>query len=241
MSRSACHATALAFFVLATLASARAQSDDTLSLADLARAARAKKVASAAAVIDNDNLQEVMDQASGRHKPESLAFTVEQSGKKFDVVSPDATCSLSFNANAEALIAAPVTPTELPVADLARLEGPATFDNGVLEVTLHNGSGWDLRELTIALTIVQSPPDDSAGSLRLVPAVQQVPMITEKHPESTMLVHLKGVAAPAASVVFHQTLPIVLNPDQDWHWSILQAKGIPSAPTPVAAVAASRN
>jgi hypothetical protein len=241
MSRNLCHAAVLACLVLAMLSLARAQSDDAMSLADVARAARSKKTVASAAVIDNDNLERVVDQVAGRHKPDSLAFTIEQSGKKFDVISPDATCSLSFNANAAALVSAPVTPTELPAADLARVDGPATFDNGTLEITLHNGSDWNLRELTVALTVVQSETDDATGSLRLVPALQQVPTVTEKHPETTMLLHLKGTAAPAATAVFNQKLPLVLSPDQDWHWSILQAKGIPSAPLPTVADSSAGN
>jgi hypothetical protein len=233
------HAAAIALWALALPCLAGAQSDETMSLGDVARAARAKKMATANAVIDNENIEDVVAQAASRHKADSLAFTIEQSGKKFDVVSPDATCSLSFNANAASLINAPVTATELPAADLAKVDGPATFDGGVLEINVHNGSGWDLREIVVALTIVQSEPDDADGSPRLVPALekiplQQTPVIVEKHAETTRLVHLKGTAAPAGTAVFQQKLGVFLTPDQDWHWSILEAKGIPTLPAPSA-------
>ncbi|HEX8815681.1 MAG TPA: hypothetical protein VF753_09285 [Terriglobales bacterium] len=240
MFRKFSYAAAIALFALALPCLAHAQSDEnTMSLADVARAARAKRMAADNAVIDNDNLETVVEQAASHHKPDSLAFTIEQSGKKFDVVSPDATCSLSFNANAAALINAPVTPTELPAADLAKVDGPATFDGGVLEINLHNGSGWDLREIVVALTIVQSETTDSADSPRLVAALQQIPfeqapVIVEKNAETTRIVHLKGTALPAGTAVFRQKLGVFLTPDQDWHWSILEAKGIPNVPAPSA-------
>jgi hypothetical protein len=224
---------AVGLLALALHSAAHGQADDAMSLADIARAARAKKTAAAAAVIDNDNFEQVVERAADRHKTDSLAFTIEQSGKRFDVVSPDATCSLSFNANAAALISAPVAPTELPAADLAKVDGPATLDNGLLEITLHNGSSWNLREITVALTIVESEAEDSGGGLRLVPALEQVPAATEKRPETTVILHLKGTAAPAGEAIFEQKLGALLSPDQDWHWSILQAKGIPSMPVPV--------
>src|SRR5208337_41935 len=141
MSRNFRHGVALALLGLILPAGAAAQSDDGVSLADMARALRNKKAAVAAvAVIDNDNLAQVMEQAASRRKAGSLEFVIEQSGKKFEVVSPDATCSLSFNANAAALLAAPVVPAELPPADLAKLDGPATFEDGVLRISIHNGS-----------------------------------------------------------------------------------------------------
>jgi len=235
MTRNFRHRIALALLGLILPASAAAQSDDGVSLADVARALRNKKVATAAAVIDNDNLAQAMEQAASRHKASSLEFVIEQSGKKFEVVSPDATCSLSFNANAAALLTAPVVPSELPPADLAKIDGPATFDGGVLQISLQNGSTWSLREITVALTIVQPDPDNYENALKLLPAAQEIPALTEKRPETTLLLHLKGTAAPSATAVFEERLGNILTPDQDWHWSILQAKGIP--PDPVVAKA----
>jgi len=236
MSRNFRHRIALALLGLILPASAAAQSDDGASLADVARALRNKKVATAAAVIDNDNLAQAMEQAASRHKASSLEFVIEQSGKKFEVVSPDATCSLSFNANAVALLTAPVVPSELPPAELAKVEGPASFDDGVLRISLQNGSQWNLREITVGLTIVQPDPDDYENALKLLPAsAQEIPANAEKRPDTTLLLHLKGAAAPSATAVFEERLGNILTPDQDWHWSILQAKGIP--PDPVVAKA----
>jgi hypothetical protein len=233
MPRKFCYGAALALLGLILPVGAAAQSDDGLSLADVARAARAKKLAAAAAVIDNDNLAQVMEQVSSRHKPGSLEFVIEQSGKKFEVISPDATCSLSFNGNATALLTAPVVPSELPPADVAKLDGPATFDDGVLQISLYNGSQWNLREVTVGLTIVPPDPDDDENALKLLPASQETLVAREKRPDTTLLLQLKGTAAPAVTAVFQERLGNLLTPDQDWHWSILQAKGIP--PDPVVA------
>ena len=236
MSRKFRYGIALALLGMALPVGAAAQSDDGASLADVARALRNKKAAAAAAaVIDNDNLAQVMEQAASKHKAGSLEFVIEQSGKEFAVVSPDATCSLSFNAKAAALLAAPVVPSELPPADLAKIDGPATFEDGVLRVSIHNGSQWNLREITVGLTIVQPDPDDYGESLRLLPAAQEMLAIEEKRPDTTVLLRLKGTAAPAATTVFEEKLGKILTPDQDWHWAILQAKGIP--PDPVVAKA----
>lgn len=237
MPRDFAYGIALALLGLTLPLRAAAQADDGVSLADMARSMRAKKAAAAAAVIDNDNLAQVMEQAASQHKAGSLEFVIERSGKEFAVVSPDATCSLSFNANAAALLAAPVVPSELPPADLAKIDGPATFDDGVLQISLHNGSEWNLREITVGLTIVQPDPDDYANSLKLLPAVQESSNGVEKLPDTTLLLHLKGTAAPSATAVFEEKLGNILTPDQDWHWAILQAKGIP--PEPVLAKAAS--
>jgi hypothetical protein len=42
-----------------------------------------------------------------------------------------------------------------------------------------------------------------------------------------MLYHMKGNALPATTTVFHTTLDTTLPPDQEWHWAVVQAKGIP--------------
>ena len=230
MPRKFCHGIALALLGLALPVAAAAQADDGVSLADLARTLRSKKAAAASAVIDNDNLTQVMEEAASKHTGGSLEFVIQQSGKEFAVVSPDATCSLSFNANAAALLAAPVVPSELPAADLAKIDGPASFEDGVLRISIHNGSQWNLREIIVGVTIVQPGLDDEANPLKLLPAAQETPVAAEKLPDTTLLLHLNGTAAPSATAVFQDKLGDILTPDEEWHWAILQAKGIPSDP-----------
>jgi hypothetical protein len=38
---------------------------------------------------------------------------------------------------------------------------------------------------------------------------------------------VKGSAAPLATAIFRTSLNFALFPDQDWHWAIVKAKGIP--------------
>jgi hypothetical protein len=231
ISRPVCLGLALSLLG-ALLTSCAAQSDDGVSLGDLARSLRNKKGPASAAVIDNDNLAEVMQQVESRHNYGSLVFSIEPVGKQFQVISPDATCSLSFNANATALLTPPVVPVELPAADLAKLDGPAIIDDDTLQISVHNGSEWNLREIIVGLTIVRADPDSYENAIKLLPASQNDPVVAEKHSDTTLLLHLKGTAAPSTTAVFREKLGNILTPDQDWHWSILQAKGLPPDPVP---------
>jgi hypothetical protein len=47
-----------------------------------------------------------------------------------------------------------------------------------------------------------------------------------------VLLHLKGSAAPMLTTVLKQKLEATLEDGQEWHWAIVEAKGIP--PTTVA-------
>src|SRR2546428_712693 len=46
-------------------------------------------------------------------------------------------------------------------------------------------------------------------------------------PDVTWLYHLKAAAAPFKTTVLKETLGATLGSDQDWHWAIVQAKGVP--------------
>jgi hypothetical protein len=226
-------------FVVAMLglivpARAIAQSDDGVPLGDFARSLRTKKIVASAPIIDNDNLTQVMDKAETNRTNGSLEFAVKPASKDFEVISPDATCSLSFNANATALLAVPVVPMALSAADLAKVDGPAILDSDTLQISVHNGTEWTLREITVGLTIVRAEPDDYDDMVKLLPASQDSPpAITQKRPDTTLLLHLKGTAAPSATALFIAKLGNSLAPDQDWHWAIVEAKGIPSNAAPL--------
>jgi hypothetical protein len=43
----------------------------------------------------------------------------------------------------------------------------------------------------------------------------------------TVLYHLKGSAGPFSTALFKQAIGISLSSDQEWHWAIVQARGIP--------------
>jgi hypothetical protein len=219
--------------------------DDTgdVSLGDVARSFR-KKPAPAEAVVDNDNLSKVVDDAESRRAAgSSPVFSLDAGGKSFHVSSPDVTCSLSFTAKNSSLLSDPLLLDELPRSELAKLDGPATLDGDSLQVSMHNGTSWELREVVIGLTILRRPEAGNASSLmrygqaRIVPAVadvsQQGQDSFQKQPDVTLLLRVKGSAAPSATAIFRTSLNFALFPDQDWHWAIVKAKGIPPPTLPV--------
>ncbi len=182
------------------------------------------------AVIDNDNLHQIMDEVQTRKLNGSLLFTIDDAGKKFQVSSPDVTCDLSFSGSATSLLSDAYAPQDLPAGELAKLDGPATISEGTLQVSVHNGTTWNIREITVGVTILRSSEATTArrGAARLVPAAETTTLLSEKQPDSTVLYHLKGSAAPSSTTVFHETLGTALGEDQEWHWAIVQAKGVPS-------------
>jgi hypothetical protein len=223
----------LALLALLMPACAAAQSDDGPSLGDLARAVRKSKMPSAApAIIDNDNFAQVMDQVETRRLNGSMSFTFNPAAKNFDIKVPDATCSLSFNANASALLTDPYVPVDLPRTELTKLDGPAVLDGDTLQVSVYNATQWDLNEITVSLTTVRLPEDNTAyliGGAKLVPAAQAVPA-EEKRSDTTVLLHLKGRATPFTTAIFREKLEAPPGLDQDWHWAIVQARGVPPTP-----------
>ncbi|MGA8150070.1 MAG: hypothetical protein WB952_03915 [Terriglobales bacterium] len=209
---------------------AHAQSWDEVSLGDLARSLRKEKQPAAPVVIDNDNLSQVMDQVESHRLSGSLLFSVDGPKNRFKMSSPDGTCSLSFSANATSLLSVPPMAEVLPQSELAKLEGPASIDGDALQISVFNGTDWDLREITVGLTIVRHLENTTAflGSARLVPAADTDDSEPAGKPsDQTILLHMKAAAAPLLMTVFREKLNTIITPDQEWHWSIIDAKGIP--------------
>jgi hypothetical protein len=207
------------------------QTDDTVSLGDLARAARKNHGPTAQTVIDNDNLAQVMTEVEAKRMSGTFVFSFAPSDKDFRISSPDATCSLSFNANATALLVNPFTPIDIPQSELTKLDGPATIDGDTFQVSVHNGSLWSVREITVGLTIVRNTENSEAfNNSLLLPPPGENPLPEEKHSDQTVLLHLKGNAAPLATTVFRQKMATIPLPDQEWHWAVVEAKGIPPDP-----------
>lgn len=232
----------LSALILLTLHAGVNAQDDTsdVPLGDVARSFR-KKPASPEAVVDNDNLSKVVDDAEGRRAAgSSPVFSLDTGGKSFHVSSPDVTCSLSFSAKNTALLSDPLLLDELPRSELAKLDGPATLDGDSLQVSMHNGTSWELREVVIGLTIVkrQDARETASyyGKARIVPAAagasQPVQDSSQKQPDVTLLLRVKGSAAPSATAIFRTPLNFALFPDQEWHWAIVRAKGIPPQSPP---------
>jgi hypothetical protein len=233
---------ASAVLLLALPSDSTAQDADT-PLGDVARKFR-KKPAASEVVVDNDNLTKVVDDAESRRVAgQSLVFSLDPGAKNFHVSSPDVSCSLSFSAKTRSLLSDPLLMDELPRTELAKLDGPATIDGDSLQVSMHNGTAWELREVVIGLTIVKrTEPGIGAsnfGQARIVPAVagaspQPAQDQFQKQPDVTLLLHIKGSAAPSTTAIFRTSLNFALFPDQDWHWAIVKAKGIPPQTTPEA-------
>ena len=209
-----------------------AQSDDGVSLGDLARSLRQSKAPQEPAapnVIDNDNLSQVIDDVEHFRQNGKPIFSFDGAGRNFRMSSPDGTCSLSFNANATALLSSPYVSQDLPQSELAKLDGPANIHGDTLEVSVYNASAWSVREITVGLTIVRraEPSAASYGDAKLLPAVAEEAVPAEKRPDLTLLLHLKGSTAPFTTSVYREKLDALLENGQEWHWAIVEAKGIP--------------
>jgi hypothetical protein len=232
-----CFRVLLAFLAMMLPVCAVAQADGGVSLGDLARSLRQSKTPKEPAapdVIDNDNLSQVIDDVEHFRQNGKPIFSFDGAGRNFRMSSPDGTCSLSFNANATALVSTPYVSQELPQSELAKLDGPANIHGDALEVSVYNASAWSVREITVGLTIVRHPDTSAAnyGTAKLLPAVAGDVVPAEKRPDSTLLLHLKGSTAPFATSVYREKLDAALDDGQEWHWAIVEAKGIP--PTTVA-------
>jgi hypothetical protein len=220
------------FAVLLGPATVLAQSDSPVSLGAFARSLRQEKQSTAPVIIDNDNLSRVMDEVATHRFGASPLFSWNGSGTTFQTTFPDGTCSLSFNANATALLTVPYVAEELPQDQISKLEGPASIDGDDLRISVYNGSSWNLKEVTVGLTVVRRAESNAASYVpaKLIPAVADMPAPSGKPSDLTLLIHMKGSITPLTATVLHQKLPAALAPDQEWHWAIIQAKGIRPSP-----------
>ena len=189
-------------------------------LGDVARSLR-KKDPPARDVIDDDNLTQVMQQAESRHAPGSaLQFLMAGEDKGFRVAGPDVSCSLSFNVNAKSLLSSAYSQMELPPGEVNKLEGPATIEGDTLIVPLYNRTDWHVSEVAVALTVVKK-----AGSAMSEP--QEFEVRPEKKPDATVIYRMRAAAGPSATTVFSARLNPEIQPDEEWHWAIVQARGYP--------------
>jgi hypothetical protein len=199
----------------------RAQDDPSdTPLGDLARTLR-KKNPPARDVIDDDNLTQVMQQAETRHAPGSaLQFLMAGEDKGFRVAGPDVSCSLSFNVNAKSLLSSAYAQMELPPGEVSKLEGPATIEGDTLIVPVYNRTDWHVSEVAVALTVVKKP----GGAGNEPPELEVRP---EKKPDVTIIYRMRAAGAPSATTVFSARLNLEIQPDEEWHWAIVQARGYP--------------
>ncbi len=132
--------------------------------------------------------------------------------------------------------------TDVPPAELAKLEGPAAIVGDSLQLSVYNGTAWNIEEITVGMTLVRrrsstakvysgtgvgsaSVVQANAGQANAAPS-GAVP-IAVKRSDTTLVYHFKGTAAPNSKATFQLPLGVTLSPDQEWHWGILEAKGTP--------------
>jgi len=223
---------------------ATAQDDpDQIPLGDLARNLR-KKTPPDKPVIDDDNLPQVMEQVDSHHDGGAgLTFLMSGNSRGFQVSAPDVTCSLAFTANVKSLLSGQYDQMDLPPGEMAKIEGKAVVEGDALTVPVFNGTPWHLSELAVAFTVVKrartgvvpwNPDGASATSAdRTLPftrdmeadAFQQVR--PEKRPDVTVIYRMRTAALPWSNAVFSAPLNLELDPGEEWHWAIVQAKGYP--------------
>lgn len=231
---------------LVLCAMARAQ-DDGPSLGEVARNLKKSKAqqqqasapapAPATVVIDNDNLMQAMEEAR-RDRPvieNKAMLSIDALGGRLRVTSPDVMCSLSFDGRANSLLIKPLLIEDLPLDEVMKLDGPGSIQENSLELQVFNGTDWDLREITIGLTLERKPGDSAelAARARVIPAADGISVPTiERHSDVTLLYHLKTQTKPFTTAAFHENIGITPGPDEDWRWSIVEAKGIRPAGNP---------
>jgi hypothetical protein len=154
---------------------------------------------------------------------------MDPSGNTLKISSPDVTCSLSFNARASSLLVRPVLVEDLPLTELLKLDGPGSIQDESLQLEVFNGTDWDIREITIGLTLERKPGQNAevAARARVIPAAEGLaPVTVERRSDVTLLYHLKAEAKPFSTTAFHEDIGITPGADEDWRWSIVEAKGI---------------
>lgn len=203
--------------------------DGEVPLGDVARNFR-KTATDDRPVIDNDNLPQLMTKAEIEHLGGRPVFSIDSSGKSFRISSPDGSCSLSFDAKATALISNPVTTSSLPLDELARLDGTASIHDGAIEVVLHNGSAWELKEIVVGLTVL-NPRGALLRSANLLGPTEG--LLVPRTPDVTMLYHLKATDLPDGAMAFRGDLDQDFGPTTDWHWALVGARGVPPAAPPM--------
>jgi hypothetical protein len=180
-------------------------------------------------LIDNDNLAQAMDDVRRVKSAEKIVFSVDRSGNNLRLTSPDISCSLAFNGRGDLLLIKPVVIEDLPRAELLKLDGPASIQDDTLQLEVLNQTEWELREITVGITLERKPGDDAevAARARVIPAAQNSGALTvERRSDMTLLYHLKATAKPFSTTIFREEIGITPSPDEDWRWSIVEAKGI---------------
>lgn len=212
--------------------------DEELTLGDVARNLRRDraqqeveqaKPAPPPPVIDNDNLSQAIQDVRRMKAAEKIVFSLEPDGKSLRLTSPDINCSLAFNGRNSSLLFQPVLVEDLPLADLLKLDGPGSIEDDTLQLEISNGTEWELREITVGITLERNAGANAAqvARARVIPASENSASVTvERRSDMTLLFHLKADSKPFSSTIFREKIGITPSVDEDWRWSIVSAKGV---------------
>jgi hypothetical protein len=210
--------------------------DDEPSLGDLARSLRQKKAEAeqqkARAVIDNDNLSQAMEDVRSI-RPNRQVVTADPSGRGFKMTAPDISCNLTFSGRTANTLVQPVLIEDVPNGELAKLDGPASIQDDSLQLEVFNGTDWELREITVGITLERKAGLNAelAARAQVIPAAENSSLPTvERRSDVTILYHLKASAKPYTTTTFHENIGVTPGPDQEWRWSVVEAKGIRPQP-----------
>ena len=180
-------------------------------------------------VIDNDNLSDAIQDVRRMKAAEKIVFSIDPDGKNLRLSSPDINCSLAFNGRNSSLLFQPTLVEDLPLADLLKLDGPGSIEADMLQLELNNGTEWELREITVGITLERNAGANAelAARARVIPAAENSASVTvERRSDMTLLFHLKADAKPFSSTILRENIGITPSADEDWRWSVVSAKGI---------------
>lgn len=229
MKNSPFEVATLAFFLLAAGLPSLAQEQ---SLGDLAREARKSHPAQPARVYTNEDIpqatNEVVWRSAAMQPAEAPAVTVQASTAPaapaaIKMRNDDVECNFSFRA--EPLLphhkAEPAGLMAMPASELAKLDGTASIWGETFDVSIHNDTGWALREVTVRVLIGGESEERRPTHTR--PASHGVTAIAAVNDPTLAL---RVLAEPHTAAISSEPLGQTLN-GQDWSWEIVQAKGIP--------------
>ena len=203
------------------------------SLGDLAREVRKSHPAQPVKVYTNEDIpqwsNEVVWKSATTTAPQSTP--VVQTGSDPPAVSPikmrseDVECSFSFRAQSilPRSKAEPAAVSPLPASEVAKLDGTASIWGDTLDVSIHNDTGWALREVTVRLL-----PGIRAGDSKLAHshAAEHGSAADPASGDTGRLLDLRLSAEPHSATISSEPLAQSLS-GQEWSWEIVQAKGIP--------------
>jgi hypothetical protein len=216
-----------------TLVPARMHAQDDpndVPLGDVARNLRKKTPVRA--VIDDDNLTQVMQQADSRRSfGASLKFLMSDDVNGFRVAAPDVTCSLSFSSNVKSLLSSQYSELDLPEGDRERLEAHASIQGDILTISVHNATDWHVSEISVAFTTLSRQASDPSGSTGDDKLENGSSSAAEsgagRKPDQTVIYRMRAVGVPWSATNFSSRLNYQITPGEEWHWAIVQARGYP--------------